>query len=594
MNKIAVKTMALAMAACLAAGSMSVTTFAASKYDDFDYITSHVSLALPQQLTVTRPTKSIKTSATAYYITGSSNPDSGLYLNGNPVENRGGRGSFAVYVSLDAGDNYFEFTQDDGSSQSFTITQGSGYGGEVSTTKVVSSMYPSYDAGELGGTEITLQCIAPSGASVTATVNGENVQMNQVAPAQDGVAATFKAGYTVPSPDTTTNIGKVQYTMSYNGATKTYTSAGQLFAGGEALLIQVADPSASIFVEGSTSSNFITTSKIGATDYVTDSNASMYKLGMGGWVKKDSTKPIINGTAQNNVSNTAFSKTAYGERFSFTGTAQPIATTSRGTEALTVTLHHTAGIADIPTGDSSLFSGASVTEQNGDTTITLNRNSADLWGYVVEYENNVTTIYCKYPPTLSGDSAKPLTGIVVALDAGHGGSDPGALGIMNGTGIGEASINKATTIAVQKRLESLGATVLLSGGATITEGTASYVQRMMPAYTNKADFFLSLHCNSIGVNQNGLKPNGIEIYYYEGTAKNFANTLLNHMVAETGRNSRGAKYSNFRVTLNSCAPSVLVEMGFLPNPIEFDSLASKQGIFNMANAVGDALVEYLS
>lgn len=594
MNKIAVKAAALAMAACLATGSMSVTTLAASKYNDFDYITSHVSLALPQRLTVTRPTKSIKTSATAYYITGSSNPDSGLYLNGNPVENRGGRGSFAVYVSLNAGDNYFEFTQDDGSSQSFTITQGSGYGGEVSTTNVVSSMYPSYDAGELGGTDITLQCIAPSGAGVTATVNGQNIQMNQVAAAQDGVAATFKASYTVPSPEATTNLGKVQYTMSYNGATKTYTSAGQLFAGGQTLLIQVADPSASIFVEGNTNSNFITTSKIGATDYVVDSNASMYKLGMGGWVKKDSTKPIISGTAQNNVSNTGFSKTAYGERFSFTGTAQPIATTLRSTEALTVTLHHTTGISDIPTGDSALFSGASVTEQNGDTTITLNRNNTELWGYVVEYENNVTTIYCKYRPMLSGDSAKPLTGIVVALDAGHGGSDPGALGIMNGTGIGEADITKATTIAVQKRLESLGATVLLSGGATITQGTASFVQRMMPAYTNKADFFLSLHCNSIGVNQNGLKPNGIEIYYYEGIHKNFANTLLTHMIAETGRNSRGAKNSNFRVTLNSCAPSVLVEMGFLPNPIEFDSLASKQGIFNMANAIGDALVEYLA
>ena len=66
------------------------------------------------------------------------------------------------------------------------------------------------------------------------------------------------------------------------------------------------------------------------------------------------------------------------------------------------------------------------------------------------------------------------------------------------------------------------------------------------------------------------------------------------MVENTGRASRGAKYSNFKVTLQTLAPSVLVEMGFLTNPAEYDDLCSRRGIFNMANAIGDGLIRYLS
>ena len=210
----------------------------------------------------------------------------------------------------------------------------------------------------------------------------------------------------------------------------------------------------------------------------------------------------------------------------------------------------------------------------------------------MEYKDNVTTIYCKYRPSLSGDSSRPLAGIIVALDAGHGGTDPGALGIMNGLGVDESDITADTAIAVKKRLESLGAQVLLSGSGT-SDQKIEFGPRMNPAYEGKADFFLSLHCNSIGTNQNGLKPKGVEIYYYESNAKAFSNTLLNHIVAETGRASRGAKFSNYRVTLNSYAPSVLVEMGFISNPVEYDEICSPEGQFKTANAVADAILASL-
>ncbi|MEG2174272.1 MAG: N-acetylmuramoyl-L-alanine amidase, partial [Oscillospiraceae bacterium] len=102
-----------------------------------------------------------------------------------------------------------------------------------------------------------------------------------------------------------------------------------------------------------------------------------------------------------------------------------------------------------------------------------------------------------------------------------------------------------------------------------------------------------LHCNSTVENANGNTAKGIEIYYYEEPAKAFGQALLTQMTAQTGRSARGVGNAAFRVTLNSLTPSVLVEMGFMTNPVEYDSLCSRQGIYQMANAVGDGIKNFL-
>ena len=65
------------------------------------------------------------------------------------------------------------------------------------------------------------------------------------------------------------------------------------------------------------------------------------------------------------------------------------------------------------------------------------------------------------------------------------------------------------------------------------------------------------------------------------------------MASYNGRTNRGAKYSAYRVTLNSYAPSVLVEMGFISNPVEYDEICSPEGQFKTANAVADAILASL-
>jgi N-acetylmuramoyl-L-alanine amidase len=582
---------ALAVAAAITAAGAVPALAADRTYDDFDTITSHVDLAPSQKLAVASPSGDYTTSSSAYYLSGTSNPNLELTCNGSPVEGRGVFGSWGWYAALDYGDNVFTFRQPDGSSQTVTITR-TDPSSVVVTTSSITQMTPTYDKASRSGETVTLTCVAPSGASVHALVGDYTVRMEQTAAtAVQGVPATFKGSFVVPSVSGTQNLGPIRYVLNDKG---TYTSSGSFYAVGEndTLLVEVKETSVAVFDTATTTQNFTTIAKGGAVDYVTDQTDTRYQLGMGGWISKEGVTPLTASKPwQNQVSGVTFSRTQWGERYKFASSANVVCTTYMNSEKLSVEFHHTTGIGSIPTGDSQLFSGATVTQKEDSTLVEWYlEEGKSLWGYVVEYddENGITTVYCKYPAQSYPSQTKPLTDIIVGLDAGHGGPDTGALGTAKLLGATESDINRATAIAVKKRLESLGATVILADAKAEKTTTTD---RLGPSEAGKADFYISLHCNSIS--GNGLTPNGVEVYYYTAISKNLATALRDNMVAETGRKARNVLWSYYKVTLNTYCPSAMVEMGFMTNPRDYDDMCSKAGIFNTANAVADSILQVL-
>ena len=582
-------------ALALAAGTLlagAAPAYAAGRsYDDFDWITSHVDLAPPQELQVASPGGDYTTSASAYYLTGTSDPDLSLTCNGEEVGGRGVFGSWGWYAALDYGENVFRFRQPDGSSQTVVITR-TDPSSAVVTTSSVSQMTPSYDLAGRSGETVTLTCVAPSGASVYALVGGVKVPMEQAAAtAVAKVPATFKGSFRVPAVEGTVDLGAVQYVLD---GEKTYTSSGSFYAVGadDTLLVEVKETSVAVFDTAATTQDFTTIAKGGAVDYVTDQTGDRYQLGMGGWISKEGVTPLTEAKPwKNTVSGVSFSRTQWGERYKFSTSAKVICTTSMSGGKLSVEFHHTTGIGEIPTWDSQIFSGATVTQKEDSTLVEWQlAEGKSLWGYVVEYDDElgITTVYCKYPARSYPSAEKPLTDIIVGLDAGHGGPDTGALGTARLLGATESDITRATAIAVKKRLESLGATVIL---ADAKEEKTTTTDRLGPSEAGKADFYVSLHCNSIS--GNGLTPNGVEVYYYTAISKDLATALRDNMVARTGRGTRSVLWSYYKVTLNTYCPSAMVEMGFMSNPKDYDDMCSKTGIFNTANAIADGILAVL-
>ena len=77
-------------------------------------------------------------------------------------------------------------------------------------------------------------------------------------------------------------------------------------------------------------------------------------------------------------------------------------------------------------------------------------------GHVISYEGNTVQVVLKAAPTRSTEPNKPLAGVKVLLDAGHGDTDIGAMGAGGQNAPLEKDANLAVAKAAQYRLETAG------------------------------------------------------------------------------------------------------------------------------------------
>ncbi len=221
------------------------------------------------------------------------------------------------------------------------------------------------------------------------------------------------------------------------------------------------------------------------------------------------------------------------------------------------------------------------------------------WGYNVKYEhqedyqkssqNSFIELYLKNPPHKT-KGAKPLTGITVMLDAGHGDDDNGALGLGGVAGPNEKDLNLAVTIATKQCLEKLGATVYL----TREDDTfLTLDERRNLVNEIKPDIFISQHHNSLEYTVDGTKAAGFESYFFTPQSKAVSEIMASRISDATGRNNRGFGYGYYYVLRNDIAPCVLNEYGFVINPKEYSELYQDENIYKAAFATAEAVVDVI-
>lgn len=560
--------------------------------DEYQYITAEIDFGLPKGLAFLHPAGDVTVTGERYYLTGTSDPDQPLLLDGEPVEDRGAKGSFARFVSLQAGDNAFTLEQGE-TQKTVTIRRGSPEE-SVPTTDKITKMEPAEDLGLKGERFFTLRCVAPAGSKVSARINGQTVALEQGAVAQPGVPANFSAQYPLPAAEGIQELGQVAYLLDG----KEYLSEGSLFtiAPDSKLVVQIKNVSSSVFSAPSVNSEVMTTGKKGAVDEVVDfggdaASGEMYRLRMGGWIQTAAASPLA-GSAQtdNRVSKVVFSQEDRRETYTFSGTTRPFYRAALTEDALTIRFYHTEGIGKID-GESVLFDSVEAVQEESDSVVTFRLKEPEaFWGYLVEYRDKDTVVTCLQKPA-AGKGNLPLEGVTVAVDAGHGGSDTGTLGLPYEGSPMEKDVTIAAAEALQKKLGLLGARVVM---ARTGDENPTMNARMELAREHWADFYISLHANSAGYSPELISVTGLEVYYFEPNHEKFAQMAADKICASTGRKNRGARQSNYRVTMQSFAPSILVEMGFMPNPSDFDSLCDPDEIYRTVTAIADTLVESLS
>ena len=107
----------------------------------------------------------------------------------------------------------------------------------------------------------------------------------------------------------------------------------------------------------------------------------------------------------------------------------------------------------------------------------------------------------------------------IHIDAGHGGSDPGALG--NNSNYTEAVLNLNLAQKLKSRLEALGATVSMTRTGNYT---VSNDERMNIVRSEKPDFTIAIHRNS----STSSKPNGFAAYHFAPFSYNSTKYIYNN------------------------------------------------------------------
>lgn len=162
----------------------------------------------------------------------------------------------------------------------------------------------------------------------------------------------------------------------------------------------------------------------------------------------------------------------------------------------------------------------------------------------------------------AGETQNPYAGeILICLDAGHGGSDSGA--VLDARL--EKDDNLRMVLAVQAELEAQGAKVLLTrGGDTFVE----LAERAEMANEAGASVFVSFHRNAGGGQGAEVwidkKPDGWETSLGQRIQKALVQAGFTDRGVKKG--TAGSKTVNYTVVGRTEMPACLIELGFIDNP----------------------------
>ena len=176
----------------------------------------------------------------------------------------------------------------------------------------------------------------------------------------------------------------------------------------------------------------------------------------------------------------------------------------------------------------------------------------------------------------------------VVIDPGHGGTDPGAIGI---GGIRETDVVLEVSKIVKKLLYDKGVKVRLTRK---NEVDLDLPPRVAFANNSNADIFVSIHANASRGKRRDI--NGLETFYFRGwrgrlLAKKIQKQILR---VSPGSPDRGVKQGRFYVIKNTRMPAVLVEIGFLTGRLDSRRLDKTTHRKRIAYAIAKGILEYIS
>ena len=183
---------------------------------------------------------------------------------------------------------------------------------------------------------------------------------------------------------------------------------------------------------------------------------------------------------------------------------------------------------------------------------------------------------------------------VIALDAGHGGSDSGA----QGNGKSEADLTWKIVSACKTKLENYGFKVILAREQSGSYGSNDFLYRVQRCVKQGAQAYISFHINS-----GSSAAHGAEVYSptvngadYTQVSYELAQKVQNNLVA-LGLTNRGVfqmqvgdEFAVIRCAREAGIPGILIEHGFISNWGDANKYFSDAGCKRLGEADADAII----
>jgi len=543
---------------------------------------------------VVYPPDGHQTTAEQIFIIGTAAPDQPLLLNGEALTSRSPAGHFAPSVPLQLGPNVITLEQGD---QRLTLTvERLPLGPVLIDGLAPDTLVPAVDLERPPGERVCLSAGADPAATVSASLGDRTIPLSPPAtavqlpsngavltgqPDPQPVAAVIHQGCFRPTQPG--SLGQPTYTATLGGTTTTAVAPGTVTITAEMpLTVATVTATAGVARTGpSTAYSRLTPLPQGTQAEVTGRDGDWLRLAYGGWIRASETRLDQRSAPPHSLIRGVLARPRPGwSDLRFPLEVPVPVTLHQQPDQLTLTLHHTT-----PQTDTIFVQPDAVIERFHWQPVAdglqyhIHFTRPHPWGYTLTYEGTTLVLALRHPPAIR--PPLPLAGSTIVVDPGHGGEELGARGP---TGYPEKAVNLIVAQHLRQALETRGAQVIMLREGDEALGPnerADLINQLQPTLA------ISLHYNALPDAGDALNTAGIGAFWFHPQAQGLAQHLHDHLVTALDRPSYGVFWNNLALTRPHVAPSVLMELGFMINPTEFEWIVDPQA----QRQLGESLAE---
>ncbi len=577
----------------------------------------------PSQLHLTYPPLQHTTTSDRLFFIGTAPKDGNVSINGKPIS-RSEAGHFAPSLPLQLGENDFEIK--------YVNTAGDRNSERQIKVKVVresritlppkdigfikDSLFPTVDIARQPNERICFDAIATPNATVIVRLSDREIPLlprrrNIQLPSNSSVL-TGNNEATVESPsgyfrgcttfEIASKLGQPEYEMRLGDRIIKQKATGkvEILSPKNSEVAEITAIEADARTGASTDFSRITPLPQGTKALITGKQGDWLRLDYGGWVRKSMTKLEEVEVSPRSIVRSINTKQVVNKNQNNIWTevtiplevAVPIAIT-QSDRLFTLTLYNVTAQTDtISIDPDSIINKIDWVQTEPDkVTYTISLKPKQQWGYKVRYQGTNLILSLKHPPLLASDSltnAQPLQGVKILIDAGHGGDQD--LGSRGSTGYPEKDVTLITSKLFQTELQNLGAKVVMTRTEDVDLDLAPRVNKIEQ---EEPTLSISIHYNALPDNGDALNISGVGAFWYNPQAEDFAKFIESYITKKLNRNDYGVYWNNLALVRPTIAPSVLLELGFMINPVEFEWIIDPQQQQLLAKTLADGVTEWI-